>query len=49
MAKTITLTIKYRWWLGYYLSGVKLTAQITGLDPDFQRVKRWVSRGIYFK
>jgi hypothetical protein len=37
--------IRLRWWLRWYLYGVKLTSRLTGLEPDWERVERWVKRG----
>ncbi len=48
MAKMI-ITIRFRWWLKYYLAGVIFTARLTGLAPDPVKVERWVARGIYFE
>jgi hypothetical protein len=45
---TITLTIKVRWWLRWYLAGVLLTSRVTGLVPDLAKVDYWIGRGVRF-
>lgn len=37
--------IRLRWWLRIYLGGVTLASRMTGLEPDWERVERWVKRG----
>lgn len=51
MAKSvqITVTVRASWWLRLYLSGVVLCAQMTGLEPDWQKVQKVVRRGLTFK
>ena len=48
MAKPLTcrVLIKRAWWLDWYLAGVAMMSLATGRDPDWQKVERWVSRGI---
>jgi hypothetical protein len=42
---SITLHVSIAWWLRFYLSGVAIVAQLTGLEPDWQRVEAAVLRG----
>lgn len=42
----ITVNIKVAWWVKPYLCGVLLTARLTGLQPDPDRVGAWVKRGM---
>ncbi len=48
MAKPLTcrVLVKRAWWLHWYLAGVAMMSLATGRDPDWQKVERWVSRGI---
>jgi len=46
MATTLTMRLKVRWWLKFYLSGVMLTARLTQCEPNWQRVGYWVGKGI---
>jgi len=34
------------WWFRWYLSGVLLTAQLTGLRPDPERVGWWLTLAV---
>lgn len=43
---TATIVCRHRWWLKYYLAGVLLMSNVTGLDPHLGRVMRWIERGI---
>lgn len=38
--------IRVRWWLRAYLAGVVIFARLAGLEPDWQKVSRWMSAGI---
>jgi len=48
MAKVV-IVIRVRWWLIWYLHGVSLMCQLTGRDPNWDKVDKWISRAIYFK
>jgi len=48
-AKRITIAVRFSWWVRPYLYGVALTAWLTGLTPDFEKVKRTVQRGTHAK
>lgn len=41
---TITLRLRFAWWLRWYLTGVVLTARLSGLEPDPSKVAGWVRR-----
>jgi hypothetical protein len=43
---TMRICIKKAWWLPLYLNGVVLVSILTNRDPDWQKVERWVKRGI---
>lgn len=38
--------VRYAWWLRSYVAGVVLMAQITGFEPDMEKVRKWIDRGI---
>lgn len=42
----LAAVVRFRWWLRYYLFGVVLTSRLTCLEPDWERVERWVKRGM---
>lgn len=42
----LVAVIRLRWWLRIYLGGVTLASRMTGLEPDWERVERWVKRGV---
>jgi len=42
---TITVTAAPRWWLKAYLCGVLLAVQVTGREPNWQRVRYWIGKG----
>ncbi|VFR96501.1 hypothetical protein RAN3_1879 [plant metagenome] len=41
---TITVRLRFAWWLRWYLAGVALTARMSGLEPDANKVAGWVRR-----
>lgn len=45
----MTITIRTAWWVKPYLYGVLLTARLTGLQPEPDRVGAWVKRGMTLK
>lgn len=44
--QTITLKASFRWWLKFYLAGVLLTARLTHAQPNWERFRYWVGKGI---
>lgn len=46
--KTISMIAEARvaWWVRWYLLGVEAMAMLTGCEPDWDRVSRWVARGV---
>ncbi|HTN31963.1 MAG TPA: hypothetical protein VL178_14225 [Pseudomonas sp.] len=42
----LVAVIRLRWWLRIYLGGVALVSRVTDLEPDWERVERWVKRGM---
>lgn len=42
----MTLSIRFAWWLRWYLAGVVLTCRMTGCQPNIERVSYWVRRAI---
>lgn len=43
---TLTLHVRVAWWVKPYLQSVALFARITGTEPDWERVRSTVLRGI---
>lgn len=47
MAKiTIHATLHVAWWWKYYITGVRLIAELTGLQPDRSKVEAWAKRAV---
>jgi len=46
---SITVSIKLAWWLRAYLRGVGFISELTGLEPDPEKVSWWVERGVTIK
>lgn len=46
MASTLRATVRMRWWLRCYLTAVMWFARTTGMEPDWDRVDRWIRRGL---
>lgn len=46
---SITVSIKLAWWLRLYLRAVGFACDLTGLEPNMDRVGWWVARGITVK
>jgi len=40
-----TITIKRAWWVMPYIYGVQLFSELTGLDPDYDKVAATIARG----
>ncbi|MNB74425.1 hypothetical protein D3C81_272800 [compost metagenome] len=49
MAETMTASIRVRWWLRCYLAAVVWFAKSTGMEPDWDRVERWIRRGLVLR
>lgn len=43
---TVTLSVHCAWWLRAYLHCVVFTSEVTGLEPDMDKVGRWIDRGV---
>ena len=46
MHTTVTASVRLRWWLRCYLAAVVWFARATGMEPDWERVERWIRRGL---
>lgn len=46
MVATVRASIRMRWWLRCYLAAVMWFARVTGMEPDWDRVDRWIRRGL---
>lgn len=49
MHATVTASVRMRWWLRCYLAAVVWTARATGLEPNWERVERWIRRGLVLR
>jgi hypothetical protein len=44
---TARIEVRWRWWLRWYLLGLRVTSQISGLEPDPAKIEPWIRRGLY--
>lgn len=42
----LVVTIRLAWWVRWYISGVALCSLLTGLEPDMEKIKAKVMKGI---
>ena len=42
----VRLQVRTRWWLRHYLAGVALVSHLTGMEPDPEKMERWIRRGL---
>lgn len=42
----LRIRLRVAWWLRWYLSGVALAEYLTGMEPNPDRVGRWIQRAI---
>jgi hypothetical protein len=49
MAGAVTATVRMRWWLRCYLASVVWFAKATSKEPDWDRVERWIRRGLVLR
>lgn len=40
--RTFTIYIHIRWWVRAYVAGIRITAMITGLQPDMAKVDKTI-------
>lgn len=43
---SVAVSVRVAWWVKWYLYGVALTCQITGMDFDETKVRRYIRRGL---
>lgn len=46
MMATPTIRITVAWWVRWYIAGVALAASMTGANPDYDKVRAAVMRGV---
>lgn len=49
MHGTATASVRLRWWLRWYLAAVVWFSRATGMEPDWERVERWIRRGLVLR
>lgn len=42
----LVVTIRIAWWVPWYISSVALFTMLTGLEPDMEKIKAKVMKGI---
>lgn len=48
MAK-IEIRVRMRWWCRVYVEGVVFVARLFGLEPDWEKLRRVLERGISYE
>lgn len=43
---SMTIKVRIAWWVRWYISGVALFAMLTGFEPDMEKIKAKVMKGI---
>lgn len=43
---SMTIKVRIAWWVRWYISGVALCSLVTGLEPDMEKVKARVIKGV---
>lgn len=43
---SMTIKVRIAWWVRWYISGVALCSLLTGLEPDMEKVKSRVIKGV---
>ena len=43
---SITIKVHIAWWVRWYISGVALCSLLTGLEPDMEKAKARVIKGV---
>ena len=43
---SMTIKVRIAWWVRWYISGVALCSLLTGLEPDMEKVKAKVMKGV---
>lgn len=47
MSVQINMHVKVAWWVRWYLGGVEMAARVTGMEPDWGKVRSTIERGIH--
>ena len=48
-SQTVRIHWHMTWWLRLYLQSLVMVATLTGSEPDWDKVKWWVERGVQIK
>ena len=43
---SMTIKVRIAWWVRWYISGVALCAFLTGSQPDMEKIKAKVMKGV---
>lgn len=49
MRETVSVSVRMRWWLRWYLAAVMLVSKTTGMAPDWDQVEWWIRRGLVLR
>ena len=44
---SMTIKVRIAWWVRWYISGVARCSLLTGLEPDMEKVKAKVKKGVW--
>lgn len=45
----VVVQFRVRWWLKWYIKSVVLVANLTGLEPNWDRVLYWAGRAVFVR
>ncbi len=49
MPANVTASVRMRWWLRWYLAALVRVARATSMEPNWERVERWIRRGLVLR
>ncbi len=47
--RSVVMQVRVRWWLKWYIQSIVLVANLTGLEPNWERVEFWVRRAVHLR
>lgn len=47
--RSVVMQVRVSWWLKWYIQSIVLVANLTGLEPNWERVGYWARRALYWR
>lgn len=47
--RAVVMQARVRWWLKWYIRSVVLAANLTGLEPNWDRLEFWIRRALHWR